>query len=123
MSAHFDTLETRPHAEREAALMAALPQHIAHAQQHSAAYAGLLSEVDAASINSRKALARLPVVRKHVLLDRQQAGRAATALPRDPFGGFATVGGKDCSAVRAPNACTNRPVSYTHLTLPTILRV
>ena len=94
MSAHFDTLETRPHAEREAALMAALPQHIAHAQQHSAAYAGLLSGVDAASINSRKALARLPVVRKHELLDRQKAGRAATALQRDPFGGFATVGWK-----------------------------
>jgi phenylacetate-CoA ligase len=92
MSAHFDTLETRPHATREAALMAALPQHIAHAQQHSAAYAGLLAGIDAASINSREALARLPVVRKHELLDRQKAGRAAGLVQRDPFGGFATVG-------------------------------
>lgn len=94
MSAHFDPLETRPHAEREAALMAALPQHIAHAQQNSAAYASVLAGVDATRINSREALAGLPVVRKHDLLDRQKAGRAAGAAPRDPFGGFATVGWK-----------------------------
>ena len=94
MSAHFDTLETRPHATREAALMAALPLHIAHAQHHSAAYASLLAGINAASINSRQALSTLPVVRKHELLDRQKAGRAATALQRDPFGGFSTVGWK-----------------------------
>ena len=94
MSAHFDTLETRPHATREAALMAALPLHIAHAQQHSAAYASLLAGINAASINSRQALSTLPVVRKHELLDRQKAGRAATAAQRDPFGGFSAVGWK-----------------------------
>lgn len=94
MSAHFDTLETRPHATREAALMAALPLHIAHAQQHSAAYASLLAGINAASINSRQALSTLPVVHKHELLDRQKAGRAATAAQRDPFGGFSTVGWK-----------------------------
>jgi phenylacetate-CoA ligase len=94
MSTHFDTLETRPHAEREAALMAALPQHIAHAQQHSAAYASVLAGVNAASINSREALAQLPVVRKNELLERQKAGRTAAAAQRDPFGGFATVGWK-----------------------------
>ncbi|WP_101046673.1 phenylacetate--CoA ligase family protein [Macromonas nakdongensis] len=89
MSAHFDALETRSPAEREAALMAALPAHIAHAQRHSAAYAQLLAGVDAAAVNSRDALARLPVVRKHELLERQQAARAAGG---DPFGGFATIG-------------------------------
>ena len=94
MSAHFDTLETRPHAKREAALMAALPQHIAHAQQYSAAYASVLAGVDAATVNSREALAQLPVVRKHELLERQKAGRAAGTAQRDPFGGFATVGWK-----------------------------
>ena len=94
MSAHFDTLETRPHATREAALMAALPLHIAHAQQHSAAYASLLAGINAASINSRQALSTLPVVRKHELLDRQKAGRATSAAQRDPFGGFSTVGWK-----------------------------
>ncbi|NIC41644.1 phenylacetate--CoA ligase family protein [Aquabacterium sp. A08] len=89
MSAHFDALETRPAAEREAALMAALPGHVAHAQRHSAAYASLLAGVDAAGVNSRAALATLPVLRKHELLERQQAARAAGG---DPFGGFATIG-------------------------------
>ena len=37
MSEFFDALETRDPAEREAALMAALPRQIAHAQVHSAA--------------------------------------------------------------------------------------
>lgn len=94
MSAHFDTLETRLHATREAALMAALPLHIAHAQQHSAAYASLLAGINAASINSRQALSTLPVVRKHELLDRQKAGRTGAIAQRDPFGGFSAVGWK-----------------------------
>ncbi len=85
----FDALETRAPHEREAALMAALPHTVAHAQQRSAAYAALLQGVDASSINSRGALAQLPVIRKHELLERQQASRAAGS---DPFGGFATIG-------------------------------
>lgn len=101
---HLDTLETRPHAEREAALMAALPRQVAHAQQHSAAYAELLSGIDAASIQSRAALAQLPVLRKQELLDRQKAERAT-----DPLGGFSTIGwtgwrGRSGAAVRGPHA-------------------
>ncbi len=87
MSMFYDTLETRAPAEREAALMAALPRQIAHAQQASPAFAGILTGVDAATITSRAALARLPVTRKHELLERQQAGRADNV-----FGGFATIG-------------------------------
>ncbi len=87
MSMFYDTLETRAPAEREAALMAALPRQIAHAQQASPAFAGILAGVDAATITSRAALARLPVTRKHELLERQQAGRADNV-----FGGFATIG-------------------------------
>ncbi|MEN9384999.1 MAG: hypothetical protein RI959_1837 [Pseudomonadota bacterium] len=86
---HFDALETRAPTDREAALMGALPQAVAHAQQHSAAYGPLLQGVDAASINHRAALAQLPVVRKPELLERQQASRAAGL---DPFGGFSTIG-------------------------------
>ncbi len=89
MPTHFDTLETRAPADREAALMAALPGHIEHARRHSAAYAELLAQVDATGVNSREALAQLPVVRKHELLERQQASRA---LGIDPFGGFSTIG-------------------------------
>ena len=84
-----DALETRPPTEREAALFAALPGHIAQAQRTSLALAEILAGVDAAAISSRAALARLPVTRKHELLERQQASRAAGA---DPFGGFATIG-------------------------------
>jgi len=88
MTDFFDALETRSPAEREAAQMAALPVQIAHAQAHSAAMAEILQGVDAASVSSRAALARLPVTRKHALLQRQQASRAAGG---DAFGGFSTL--------------------------------
>ncbi len=88
MTEFFDALETRSPAEREAALMAALPAHIAHAQSRSAALGDILAGVDAASVTSRAALARLPVTRKSELLARQQASRAAG---RDAFGGFAAI--------------------------------
>lgn len=86
MNSFFDALETRIPAEREAQLMAALPAQVAHAQAKAAAFAELLQGVDAAQVNSRAALARLPVIRKHELLERQKALRAS-----DPFGGFAAV--------------------------------
>ncbi|AOF86277.1 AMP-binding enzyme family protein [Hydrogenophaga sp. RAC07] len=84
----FDNLETRSPAEREAAQMAALPLQIAHAQRNSAAFADILKGVDAASVNSRAALARLPVTRKSELLERQKASRAQGG---DAFGGFAAL--------------------------------
>ncbi len=89
MSSHYDALETRSPQAREAALMAALPAQIAHAQKHSAAFAEILQGVNAASVTSRAALAQLPVTRKYELLERQQAQRA-----QDPFGGFSTIGWK-----------------------------
>jgi phenylacetate-CoA ligase len=87
MSAFYDSLETRDAAEREAALMAALPGHIAKAQGSTRAFAESLAGVNAASITSRAALAALPVIRKHELLERQKALRA-----QDPFGGFSAIG-------------------------------
>jgi phenylacetate-CoA ligase len=87
MTDFYDALEQRAPAEREAALMAALPGHIARAQQATGAFAEILAGVDAAAITSRPALAALPVTRKHELLARQQALRA-----QDPFGGFSAVG-------------------------------
>ena len=88
MTDYFDALETRTPAEREAALMAALPRQIAHAQAHSAAMGEILAGVDAAAITSRAALAQLPVTRKSELLARQQASREAG---RDAFGGFSAI--------------------------------
>lgn len=86
MSDHFDTLETRDAQEREEQLFASLPAQVGHAQQASAAYATILAGVGAAGVRSREALAKLPVTRKHELLDLQKAGR-----PADPFGGFSTL--------------------------------
>ena len=88
MSSFYDALETRSPAEREADLLARLPAQIAHAQQHSPAFAHILAGVDAASITSRAALAQLPVTRKYELLQRQrdQLGQPG----QGPFGGFAT---------------------------------
>jgi phenylacetate-CoA ligase len=86
MSEFFDALEQRGSAVREAALMAALPGQIAHAQANTSAFANLLKGVNAADITSRAALAQLPVTRKHELLERQQKHRAI-----DVFGGFSAV--------------------------------
>ena len=89
MSQHFDALETRAPEVREAALMAALPAQIAHAKAKAPAFAELLRDVDAVSVNSRAALAQLPVIRKYELLERQKAARAAGG---NVFGGFSTLG-------------------------------
>ena len=86
MSNHFDALETRDPAQREAALLAALPNQVAHAKASARAFAKSLQSVDAASVNSRAALAKLPVIRKHELLEQQQALRGA-----DIFGGFSAI--------------------------------
>ena len=87
MTKFYDALETRSPQEREAALMAALPGQVAHAQQRAPAFAQILAGVDAAAVTTRAALARLPVTRKHELLERQSAERE-----QHLFGGFATHG-------------------------------
>jgi phenylacetate-CoA ligase len=86
MTDHYDALETRSPTGREAAQLQALPRQIAHAQVHSPAFAGILQGIDARSITSRAALARLPVTRKHELLEMQKQHRAS-----DVFGGFSAL--------------------------------
>ena len=83
MPDHYDALETRSADEREAALFAALPGQIAHAQANAPYFGRLLAGVDAASVRDRAALAALPVTRKSDLV----------ALQKDapPFGGLAAV--------------------------------
>jgi len=82
----FDALETRPPEQREREQMGALASQVAHAQRHSAAFAEILQGIDASAVNSREALAQLPVTRKTELLERQKAQRAT-----DVFGGFSTL--------------------------------
>jgi len=93
MTDFYDALESRDPVAREAALMAALPGQVARAQQATSAFAESLAGVDAGSIDNRAALARLPVLRKHELLERQQALRA-----QDPFGGFSAIGWRGLKA-------------------------
>ena len=91
MNTAYDDLEIRSPDQREAALLAALPLQVAHAQTRSPAFADILRGVDAHSITSRAALARLPVIRKHELLERQLAARQAGGAA-NVFGGFSAVG-------------------------------
>jgi len=86
-AAYYDALETRSPELREQQLMAALSHQVAHAQTRAPAFTSLLHDVDASAIRSRAALARLPVTRKHELLERQRASRGS-----DVFGGFSTIG-------------------------------
>jgi phenylacetate-CoA ligase len=84
MGSHYDALETRAPAERERALLAELPRQVARAKARAAAYGRLLADVEPATVTTREALARLPVVRKSELVALQQAAR--------PFGGLAASG-------------------------------
>jgi len=88
MKTHMDALETRDPAAREAALLAVLPGQIAHAQKNAPAFAEILKDIHAADITSRAALAKLPVIRKYELLEKQKASRAAGG---NVFGGFSAV--------------------------------
>ncbi|EFF78232.1 phenylacetate--CoA ligase family protein [Achromobacter piechaudii] len=95
MSEFFDVLETRAPEQRERELMAALPAAIARAMARAPAIAEQLRGVDPATVTSRAALARLPVLRKHELLERQQQSRDDAAAPASPgkaFGGFSAIG-------------------------------
>jgi len=77
---YYDSLETRDPAERERQLFASLPAQIAHAQANAPGFATLLRDVDAQTVNSRAALAKLPLVRKSALKDLQRR--------QMPFGGL-----------------------------------
>ena len=108
MSTEFhDGLETRDPAEREDALLAALPAQV-RAAQATPAFAQILHGVDAVAIRSRAALARLPVTRKHELLERQKAQRVDLAKG-DPFGGFSAIGWRNLGALRGARRVFQSP--------------
>jgi len=88
MAEFFDSLETRAPAEREAALMAAVARQVAHAQAHAPYFAEVLCDVDARAIDSRAALALLPVTRKSELGARQRLAPPLGGLNGTPLGGL-----------------------------------
>jgi phenylacetate-CoA ligase len=82
MADTLDSLEARPPEQRERELMARLPQLVARAKA-AAGWSRILSNINAADINSRAALATLPVTRKSELHDLQKR--------QPPFGGLNTT--------------------------------
>jgi phenylacetate-CoA ligase len=82
MSDHYDALETREPAKREADLFARLPAAIAQALT-APGWAKQLAGVDPKQVTSRAALAKLPLLRKSDLVERQRA--------TPPFGGYNTL--------------------------------
>lgn len=96
MSEFFDTLETRNPAQREQALLAALPQALAQAAARAPAIARQLGELDPRAITTRAALVTVPVIRKTQLLEIQQEARmrpaADGAVIERVFGGFSSIG-------------------------------
>ncbi|MFZ9635790.1 MAG: phenylacetate--CoA ligase family protein, partial [Alphaproteobacteria bacterium] len=66
---------------------AALAEQVAHAMRAAPAFAELLAGVDPAAVTDRAALARLPVIRKSELMERQKGGPGA----HRPFGGLTAV--------------------------------
>src|SRR5882762_10425055 len=81
MTDHYDALETRAPAMREAELFSRLPDVLRKAMA-APAYAERFQGIDPAGVTSRAALARLPVLRK--------ADLPALHKASPPFGGFVT---------------------------------
>jgi phenylacetate-CoA ligase len=79
MADHYDPLEKREPAARERDLLARLPALVAGAMK-APAWAAHLAGVDAKSVTSRAALAKLPVLRKSELPGMQKNN--------PPFAGF-----------------------------------
>jgi phenylacetate-CoA ligase len=81
MTDHYDALETREPAMREADLFSRLPDVLRRAMA-APAYAERLKGIDPAGVTGRAALARLPVLRKSDLPAMHKAA--------PPFGGLVT---------------------------------
>ncbi|MEO5695004.1 MAG: AMP-binding protein [Usitatibacter sp.] len=88
---HYDALETREPRERERNLMERLPKQVAFAAAKSPHFAATLKGVDPASINSRAALASLPVTRKSDLNTLQKDMLPFGGLNATPAGGLARI--------------------------------
>ncbi len=90
MTAHYDALETRAPSEREAALFARLPDTLRSAMA-APTYAERLKGTDPASVTSRAALARLPVLRKSELPGLHKASAPLGGLVAAAPGSFARL--------------------------------
>ncbi len=90
MSDHFDALETRDPAARERDLMRRLPQLIA-AGLRAPGWRRHLGALDPTNIESRAALARLPVLRKSDLIALQANSPPLAGLVAAPVSDFSRL--------------------------------
>jgi phenylacetate-CoA ligase len=88
--AHYDALEARDPALREAGLLAKLPTQIARAQE-APGFARILAGIAPHDVASRAALAALPVTRKSDLKDLQANDPPWGGLAATPTGGLARL--------------------------------
>ena len=91
MAGHYDALETRARADRERDLLSRLPGQLAHAKADAPFYRELLASIDATRIDSRDALASLPVTRKSQLVELQSRSRPFGGLNATPPSGLARI--------------------------------
>ena len=82
MPEHYDSLESRPRVLRESEEMAVLSKIVAHAMS-APGWAKQLAGINPHDVNSRAALAKLPVLRKADLVALQKE--------HPPFGGLAVI--------------------------------
>jgi phenylacetate-CoA ligase len=87
MTDHYDALETRKPADRDADLFARLPEVLRKAMA-APAYAERLRGVNPAAITSRSALGRLPLLRKSDLPALHNAAPPFGGLVTGPVGSF-----------------------------------
>ncbi|HRF09691.1 MAG TPA: AMP-binding protein [Xanthobacteraceae bacterium] len=90
MTEHYDKSETRSADAREADLMARLPLLVAAAMQ-APGWREHLKGANAASITSRNALSKLPVLRKSALPAMQKASPPFAGLVPAPVSSFARL--------------------------------
>nr|WP_144833693.1 AMP-binding protein [Cupriavidus gilardii] len=88
MPEHFDALETRDPEAREQELLQALARQLAHARANAPYFAEMLRDVDPRTIDSRDALAALPVTRKADLNALQRTRPPLGGLNATPLSGL-----------------------------------
>jgi phenylacetate-CoA ligase len=84
---YFDELETRDPDLRDHAQFRSLAEQLANAKANAPAFGEILKDVDPSAVHDRAALAKLPIIRKSDLMERQKQAFE----DRVPFGGLTAV--------------------------------
>ena len=84
---YFDELETRDPEQREDAQFRTLAEQLANAKANAPGFAEILKDIQPEDVRDRAALAKLPIIRKSELIERQKK----RFEDRDPFGGLTAV--------------------------------